>query len=231
MNSVNPFRLEGQKTIMYRALEGLNWKVPDWIVCPGGNLGNSSSFGKALYELKKLGLIDKLPRIAIINAEGANTLHRLFNEEKVRWNNGKPDFAKIKSFYAKMDEEKRKAHTLASAIEINRPVNLTKALRVLEWTNGVVTQVSDADMLEAKAVVGLNGFGCEPASAATVAGIKKLVAQGVMKPNETVVGILTGHQLKDPVATIDYHTNKNNKYANMPVEVENDINAIIKVLK
>src|SRR3989338_3329725 len=231
MNSVNPFRLEGQKTIMYRALEGLDWKVPDWIVVPGGNLGNSSSFGKAFSELKSLGLINKVPKIAIINAEGSNTLYRLVNEEKISWNSGKPDFKKIKSFYDKMDKENRKAHTIASAIEINRLLNFIKALRVLENCGGAVEQVTDLEMLDAKAVVGKNGFGCEPASAATVAGIKKLVKKGIIKKGETIVGILTGHQLKDQVATIEYHTNKNNKYANFPVEVNNNLDEIVKAVK
>ena len=231
MNSVNPFRLEGQKTIMYRMLEGLGWNVPDWVVVPGGNLGNSSSFGKAFIELKELGLIEKVPRLAIVNAEGANTLYKLYNEEKLRWNKGKPDFNKIKKFFETMDKENRKAKTIASAIEINRPVNLIKCLRALEFTNGVVTQVSDQEMLDAKAIVGRNGFGCEPASAATVAGIINLVKEGTIKKNETVVGILTGHQLKDPVATINYHTNKKNKFANFPVEVENNLIDIIKAIK
>lgn len=230
MNSVNPFRLEGQKTIMYRALEGLGWKVPDWIVCPGGNLGNSSSFSKALYELKELGLITKLPRLAIINAEGANTLHQLVNEENLKWNQGNPDFEKINNFYEQMNREQRKAHTIASAIEINRPVNLTKALRALEWMQGVVEQVSDKEMLDAKAVVGRNGFGCEPASAASVAGIKKLREKGIIKQEDVVVGILTGHQLKDPKATIEYHTNQNT-FSNSPLTVENNADDIVRAIK
>ena len=196
MNSVNPFRIEGQKTIMYRALEGLKWKVPDWIVVPGGNLGNTSSFGKAFYELKELGLIDKIPRIAVINAKGADTFERLVNQEEIKWNGGDVDFPKIKKFYDKMDEENRKAKTLCSAIEINRPVNLIKALRTIEWSNGVVTSVSDQEALDAKAIVGRNGFGCEPASATTVAGIKNLVEEGIIKKGEIVVGILTGTSIK-----------------------------------
>lgn len=230
MNSVNPFRLEGQKTIMYRALEGLGWKVPDWIVVPGGNLGNSSAFGKAFHELYHLGLISKMPRLAIINAEGANTLYKLVNEENLRWNSGFPNFEKINSFYKQMDEEQRKAKTIASAIEINRPVNLTKALRALEWTSGVVEQVSDKEMLDAKAIVGRNGFGCEPASAASVAGIKKLREKGIMNPSDLVVGILTGHQLKDPKATIEYHTNQNT-FSNSPLTVENNADEIIRAIK
>ncbi|MFH1501318.1 MAG: threonine synthase [archaeon] len=231
MNSINPFRLEGQKTMMYRLLEGLNWQVPDWVVCPGGNLGNSSAFGKAFFELRALGLIDKMPRIAVINAKGADTLYRLYNEEGVKWNNGQADLGKIKKFYAQMDKENRRASTIASAIEINRPVNLMKTLRALEWTRGVVEEVSDQEMLDAKAIVGRNGFGCEPASAASVAGIKKLVEKGIVKPEETVVGILTGHQLKDSKVTVEYHSNKENKYANLPIEVENSAEDIIRVLE
>ena len=230
MNSVNPFRLEGQKTIIYRVLEGFNWKAPNWIVVPGGNLGNTSAFGKALYELKELGLIDKIPRIAVINAKGADTFDRIVNQEKIRWNDGKVDLNKIEKFYKKMDEEDRKAKTICSAIEINRPVNLTKALRTIEWSNGVVRSVSDQEALDAKAVVGRNGFGCEPASAVTIAGVKKLVEEGIIKKGESVVGILTGHQLKDPIATINYHKDKNNKFANMPIQVENNIEDIKKAL-
>ncbi len=230
MNSINPFRIEGQKTIMYRALEGLDWKVPDWIVVPGGNLGNTSSFGKSFYELKKLGIIDKIPRIAVINVKGANTFDRIINEEKITWNNGDVNFDKIKNFYEKMDEENRKANTICSAIEINRPVNLIKALRAIEWSNGVVRSVSDKDALDAKAIVGKNGFGCEPASATTIAGIKKLIEEGIIKKDETVIGILTGHQLKDPIATINYHTNASNKFANMPVVVENNLEDIKKAI-
>src|SRR5206468_9094143 len=124
VNSVNPFRLEGQKTIMFRVLEALSWEVPDWIVVPGGNLGNSSAFGKAFAELKQLGLIDRIPRLAVINADGADTLYQLHERQKVRWNDGRPDLAAIGRFYAQMDAEKRKAETLATAIQINRPVSL-----------------------------------------------------------------------------------------------------------
>ena len=131
-NSVNPFRLEGQKTIMYRVLEGLGWEVPDWIIVPGGNLGNSSAFGKAFLELKHLGLIDRLPRLAVINAAGANTLYDLYEHQGLRWNDGRPNQLLIDTFYADMQAEDRRANTLASAIEINRPVNLTKCLRALD---------------------------------------------------------------------------------------------------
>src|SRR5512146_2860523 len=124
MNSVDPFRLEGQKTIMYRVLEALAWQVPDWIIVPGGNLGNSSAFGKAFIELKRLGLIDRVPRIAIINATGADTLYRLVEREHLRGNGGRVDQGLVDRYYRQMRADGRKASTIASAIEINVPVNL-----------------------------------------------------------------------------------------------------------
>ncbi|MFT3788506.1 MAG: pyridoxal-phosphate dependent enzyme [Tepidisphaeraceae bacterium] len=132
MNSVNPFRLEGQKSIMFRILEAMTWDVPDWIVVPGGNLGNCSAFGKAFKELLELGLIKRAPRLAVINAAGANTLHEVYNGRGLRWNDGKVDCEKLGQFYGELNEAGYKAHTIASAIEIGRPVNLPKALR--RWT-------------------------------------------------------------------------------------------------
>jgi len=234
-NSVNPFRLEGQKSIMYRVLEGLQWEVPDWIVVPGGNLGNSSAFGKAFIELKQLGLIDRIPRLAVINAGGANTLYQLFEHDGLRWNDGNPDQALIKKFYDQMDAENRRANTLASAIEINRPVNLTKCLRALDACDGVVREVCDAEILDAKARVGAGGFGCEPASGASVAGAKLLRQQGIIAPSDRVVCILTGHQLKDPTATVNYHAGKDGEkfvpeFRNAPIVVENDFTKIMDVI-
>jgi threonine synthase len=244
LNSVNPFRLEGQKTIMYRILETLNWEVPDWIVVPGGNLGNSSAFGKAFKELHELGLIRKLPRLAVINAHGANTLHRLYNGLGVRWNGGSYDRPKVDAFYAQMDSEHREASTIASAIEINRPVNLTKCLRSLEWLNGVVTDVTDQEIVDAKAIVGRGGLGCEPASAASVAGTKKLIAEGVIDPSARIVCIITGHTLKAASTTVGYHSLhgeelrhefrefdiRTNPYANSPILVRNELDAILQAL-
>ena len=227
-NSVNPFRLEGQKTIVYRILEGLNWEVPDWIVVPGGNLGNSSAFGKALSELEHLGLIDRVPRLAIVNAAGANTLRRLW-EDGLRWNGGAPDETAVGTFYGVMDAEDRRAKTLASAIQINRPVNLYKCLRALDVTDGVVREVDDAAILDAKSQVGAGGFGCEPASAASVAGVKLLREQGVIAPSDRVAAILTGHELKDPDATVNYHQGAA-AHANPPVPVKNDADAILAAL-
>ncbi len=245
VNSVNPFRLEGQKTIMFRVLEALGWQVPDWIVVPGGNLGNSSAFGKAFHELKMLGLIDRIPRLAVINAAGANTLYQLYEKQGVRWNAGSPDRAKINAFFAEMNRQNRRASTLASAIEINRPVNLEKCLRALEWCNGVVREVDDQKIVDAKSQVGATGLGCEPASAASVAGAKLLREEGVISPDERVVCILTGHQLKDPDVTVAYHSGNAAKFeekltphgvrtaefANHPIPVENDVDKIIAAIR
>ncbi len=227
MNSVNPFRLEGQKAIMYRVLEARGWRVPDWIVVPGGNLGNTSAFGKAFMELKKLDLIDRVPRLAVINAKGANTLARLYNERDLRWNNGRFDRDVTAQFFAEMDASGHRAKTVASAIEIGRPVNLPKALRALDFTNGVVREADDDAILDGRARVARFGYGCEPASGATIAGVRQLVEEGVIKPGQDVVCILTGHELKDTDRTVDYHLGERpGKLANPPVKVANDLDAI-----
>jgi threonine synthase len=245
VNSVNPFRLEGQKTIMLRVLEALRWEVPDWIVVPGGNLGNSSAFGKAFHELHELGLIDRVPRLAVINAAGASTLYELFERRGLRWNHGRPEASIIDTYYAELDQAGRRAATIASAIEINRPVNLSKCLRALECCDGVVREVTDEQMLNAKAQVGANGLGCEPASAASVAGAKVLREEGIIEPGERVVCILTGHQLKDPTATVAYHTHDQAEFnrvlgsrgvtraafANRAVQVENNLDEIIRAIE
>ena len=245
VNSVNPFRLEGQKTIMLRVLEALRWEPPDWIVVPGGNLGNSSAFGKAFEELKHLGLIDRTPRLAVINAAGANTLYELFHRRGLRWRGGDVDQSIVDVYYRQLDEQHQKASTIASAIEINRPVNLDKCLRALDVCDGVVREVSDQDILDAKAQVGAGGIGCEPASAASVAGAKLLRDEGVIAPSDRVVCILTGHQLKDPTATVAYHTTDQQQFndvlgkrgvrrasfANRAVAVPNDLDEIIKAIQ
>lgn len=233
MNSVNPFRLEGQKTIMLRILEGLNWRVPDWIVVPGGNLGNSSAFGKAFAELRALGLIDRVPRLAIINAHGARTLDRVVNEMGVTWNGGRYDKSAVTAEFERMDRERERASTVASAIEINRPVNLPKALRAIDVMDGVVRTVDDETIVEHKALVGRHGFGCEPASGASVAGVRLLRAEGVIQPTEIVACVLTGHQLKDPDVTVGYHQGERDgpsTLANAPVPVADDLDAIIAAM-
>ena len=239
VNSVNPFRLEGQKTIMLRILEGLNWETPDWIVVPGGNLGNSSSFGKMFAELNELGLIDQIPRVAIINAEGASTLKHLVNERGFKWENGKFDIQTGKDHFSEMQRAGQYANTVASAIEINLPVNLSKCLRAIEITDGVVRDVSDTEILNAKALVARHGFGCEPASGASVAGVKLLRDEGIIGPSDRVACVLTGNILKDPTATVGYHTDKSWRedkniagalYSNLPIGVANNLEDIIQVI-
>ncbi len=219
VNSVNPFRIEGQKTIPIRALEYLNWETPDWLVYPGGALGNISSCGKALMELHEWGWIKKIPRIAVINSEGASTLSDLYNgkfeNKELRWNDGNPNTELISRYYDHLDKEGLRPKTKATAIQIGRPANILKGLRALEFTNGVATTVSDSEMLDGMSVVGLNGFDCEMASGATVVGIKKLINEGTIKKDDVVVGILTGRQ-KDAMIPVDYHRNSENKFAIPP---------------
>jgi threonine synthase len=187
LNSVNPYRLEGQKTAAVELLEQLGWSVPDHIVVPGGNLGNSSAIGKALVELRDLGLISGLPKVSVIQAAGANPLVRT-----VRENGGK-------SLLTVQPD------TMATAIRIGNPASWRKALRVLDATGGTVEEVTEAEIALAKAEIGSDGVGCEPASAVTLAGLKKLVQSRFVAPDESVVLILTGHVLKDPEYTLKFH--------------------------
>ena len=217
LNSINPFRIEGQKTIIFELLQYRHWVPPDWIVVPAGNLGNTSAFGKALHELQQLGLMDRLPRIASVQAEGANPFYQGYMT----------GFKELKRVRAK---------TIASAIKIGSPVSYWRAARSLRWTNGVVTQVSDEEILEAKAQVDAAGIGCEPASAAAVAGTRRLVAEGVIGRDESVVAILTGHLLKDPDTTVAYHTEeagegRSKNHANRPIKVQANALAIRQVLE
>jgi threonine synthase len=231
LNSLNPFRLEGQKAIMYRIIEQMGWTIPDWIVVPGGNLGNSSAFGKAFYELKQIGLIKQIPRMAIINATGADTLTDLVNNKKLAWNDGKVDQAIIDDYYADLTARNFSPHTCASAIEISRPVNLKKCLRAIDICDGVVRAVTDAEIVDAKAIIGKYGLGCEPASAATIAGLRHLRAEGVIGSDERVACVLTGHPLKDPNVTVNYHKEKQGEFSNPPIEAPNDLDEIIKLIK
>lgn len=216
LNSLNPFRLEGQKSIVFEAVQQLGWDVPDWIVVPAGNLGNTSAFGKALYELKELGLISRMPRLAAVQAQGANPFYRSF----------------LGGF---QQRERVEARTVATAIRIGDPVSYHRAVRALRWTDGLVTEVTDQQIMDAKARVDAAGIGCEPASAAAVAGAKKLVEAGVIGRQEKVLVILTGHLLKDPQATVDYHLEKlaglTPAYANRPVAIEPTLEAVQEALE
>ncbi|MFL6331077.1 MAG: threonine synthase [Nitrososphaeraceae archaeon] len=220
VNSVNPFRLEGQKAIVYRVMEHLNWQPPDWIVYPGGALGNSSSCGKALIELYEWGWIKKIPRIIVVNSTGANTFYELvngyFENRCLAWNDGKPDLEMVKRYYEYKDKKGIRPKTNATAIQIGKPANIAKALRAIDFTNGIVVEVDDKDMTDGMAVVGLNGFDCEMASGAVPAAVRKLRHEETIKKDDMVVGILTGRQ-KDPSLAVQYHVNPDNTFARPPL--------------
>ena len=179
LNSVNPFRIEGQKTIVFETLQQLGWEAPDWIVLPGGNLGNTAAFGKALEEAHTWGLIDRVPRLAVVQAQGAAPFARGFAGEFIQ-------------------RVRVEAETVATAIRIGDPASWDRAVRSIRYTDGVVLAVPDAEILAAKAVIDRNGVGCEPASAAALAGIRQLTATGKIAADARVVAVLTGHMLKDP---------------------------------
>ena len=213
LNSINPFRLEGQKTIVLELLQQLSWDPPDWIVLPAGNLGNTAAFGKALREARGWGLISRVPRLAAVQAAGAAPFARGFEE----------GFARRHTV---------KAETVATAIRIGDPASWDRAVRAIRETDGVVLAVSDEELLEAKAVVDRCGVGCEPASAASVAGVRALVRRGVIDPAEHVVAVLTGHVLKDPGILLEYHREREPAPpgANRPVEIAPRLEEVARVL-
>jgi threonine synthase len=214
LNSINPFRIEGQKTIAFEMLQQLGWEAPDWVVLPAGNLGNTAAIGKALLQARDLGLIERVPRIAAVQASGANPFYRSYQS----------------GFAERFTVE---AHTVASAIKIGAPVSFARARRAIRETNGIVTQISDAEILEAKAVIDRAGIGCEPASAASVAGARRLVGEGIIGEGERVVCILTGNILKDPDTTISYHmddTDEAKSHVNRPVVVGGEMDEVRRVI-
>ena len=214
LNSINPFRIEGQKTIVLEILQQLAWESPDWIVVPAGNLGNTAAFGKALREARQWGLISRLPRLVAVQAAGAAPFARSFAE----------GFAQ---------KHRVKAETVATAIKIGDPASYDRAVQAITETNGVVLAVDDAELLEAKAAIDASGVGCEPASAVSLAGLRQLVRSGVVKPADNVVAILTGHILKDPGLLLRYHQEMDPAPAgaNRPVEIEVSLSALERVLK
>ena len=235
LNSVNPFRLEGQKTIALELLQQRNWSIPDRIVVPGGNLGNSSAIAKGFHELIECGVIDRMPKITIIQAAGANPLYQLWRSlEEERRGDGATRRQGEKALTPVAG-----ASTLATAIKIGDPISWPKALRGLRWSGGTVEQVSEQEIADAKAIIGRDGIGCEPASAVTLAGIKKLIAAGAMRADENVVLLLTGHVLKDPDYTVAYHagtlryrdTLLESKFANAFTQIAAQRAAIMHALK
>ena len=222
LNSMNPFRIEGQKTIMVEMMDQRDWCVPDWVVLPGGNLGNTSAFGKALREMRDLGLIPRLPRIAVIQAEGSAPFYNLLRA---------PDRSRLNAV--------EHPQTLATAIRIGDPVSWPKALHEVTCSGGVVEKVTEQEIADAKAVIGRCGIGCEPASAATLAGIRKLTAAGTIARDADVVAVLTGNLLKDPDYIYRYHTGALDapdgtriipNFGNSPTVVPNDADQIAKIL-
>ena len=202
LNSLNPFRLEGQKSIFFEALQQRRWEVPDWVVLPGGNLGNVSALGKAIREANAAGLIDRVPRVAVVQASGAAPFAAAYQR----------GFERL---------EPVNARTVASAIQIGNPVNYPRAWRVIRETEGLVLAVSDDELLRAKAAIDRVGIGCEPASAAGLAGIRRLVADGVIDQGETVLTYLTGDLMKDVAVVADYHlAGKGGDDANRPVLID-----------
>jgi threonine synthase len=221
LNSINPYRVEGQKTTAFELLEQFDWEPPDHIILPGGNLANSSAMGKALREMKQLGLVSRVPKISVIQAEGANPLVRSIRE------NGGERLIPVH------------AETLATAIRIGNPASWKKALRVIRDSGGTVEQVSEIEIALAKAEIGAEGIGCEPASAVTLAGLKKLVRQGFVKRSESVVLILTGHALKDSEYTLKFHrgdlfaggaAEELKPQQRAPISLEPNVDAVIDLL-
>jgi threonine synthase len=226
LNSINPFRLEGQKTLALELLEQLDWQPPDHIVVPGGNLGNSSAIGKALLEMLDLGLIPRLPKLSVIQAEGANALVRTLREA------GGKHLVSVQ------------AETRATAIRIGNPASWQKAVKVLQATGGACDEVSEVEIAQAKAEIGAEGIGCEPASAVTLAGLKKLLRGGFVKPDETVVLVLTGNLLKDPDFTMKLHRGELfhgsahqqenaslNSFRHPPVVLDANLDAVVRTLE
>lgn len=206
VNSINPFRIEGQKTIVWELLQDLGWIAPDWIVVPAGNLGNTSAFGKALREAHALGWIDRVPRIASIQAKGANPFFRSFTG-------------------AFRERHRIEAETIASAIRIGDPVSHDRAVAAIRQTDGIVEEVSDRELMDAKRDIDRMGIGCEPASATTLAGVRKLRASGAMREGERVVCVLTGHILKDTDAIMK------NVPAAQIVEIDPSIDAVERAVR
>jgi threonine synthase len=214
LNSINPFRIEGQKTIVFELLQQLSWEAPDWIVFPAGNLGNTAAFGKAVREAHEWGLISQRPRLAAVQAAGAAPFAQSFRDGFVR-------------------RHRVKAETVATAIKIGDPASYDRAVTAIRETNGVVLSAPDAELLEAKAAIDAAGVGCEPASAASLAGIRRLVHEGAVKPGQRVVAILTGHILKDPGLLMRYHQEMDPPPAgaNRPIEIDATLAALERVLR
>jgi threonine synthase len=212
LNSINPWRVEGQKTIVLEILQQLGWNVPDFIVLPAGNLGNTAAFGKALREAHALGLIARMPRIVSVQAAGAAPFAKAFRE----------------GFGTRYRVQ---AETIATAIRIGDPASWDRAVRTIRDTDGIVLSVTDDEIIDAKVQIDAAGVGCEPASAASVAGVKQLVRDGVINSGDRVVAVLTGHVLKDPGMLVELHQQRDDfALANKPIEIDASVKAVADVI-
>jgi threonine synthase len=204
LNSINPYRLEGQKTIGFEVIDQLG-QVPDRIILPVGNAGNISAIHKGLLEWEALGFIDHLPMMTGIQAQGS-----------------RPVVDAIERGLPVVINETR-PETVATAIRIGAPVNAEKALTAIRTTGGTAAAVSDEEILAMQRMLAAQeGIGVEPASAASVAGARKLAEQGVIDRTETVVCVVTGHLLKDPETVI--------RQCNPPVEIDADLAQLLSAL-
>ena len=215
-NSINSLRIEGQKTISIELCQQFDWEVPDWIVIPGGNLGNISALGKGFLMMRELGLITKLPRLVCAQAEHANPLYLSY----------------LKNFEEFQPVKAKK--TLANAIQIGNPVSINKAIRTLKEFDGIVEQASEQELADASALVDKTGtFNC-PHTGVALAAFLKLKERGVFKKSDRVVIVSTAHGLKFVEFKIGYHMGQLegvfSKYANRPVELPPDYDAITETI-
>lgn len=213
VNSINPYRLEGQKTIVLEMLEQCGWHAPDWIALPAGNLGNTAAFGMALVAAHACGLIGRIPRLLAVQADGAAPFAHAFDS----------GFTSLRPVTP---------NTVATAINIGDPASYDRAVRSIRETNGVVTSVRDEDILDAKAAIDAAGLGCEPASAASVAGVRRMVRDGIIAPDDDVVCVLTGHLLKDPDIVVRFHEHarEDREAANPPRPIDPTIDEVKRAL-
>jgi len=213
-NSMNSLRIEGQKTVSIELTQQLGWKAPDWVIIPGGNLGNVSALGRGFLMMKELGIINKLPRICVAQSERANPLYLSYLT----------NFQEFKPVKAK--------ETVATAIRIGNPVSKDRAINTLKKFNGIVVQASEDELSNAAALLDLYGLYTCPHTGVATAGFIKLANQGIIKENDKVVIISTAHGLKFTEFKLKYHEQNLkdviSKYPNKPIELPADINVIKK---
>lgn len=213
-NSMNSLRIEGQKTIAIEIVEQFDWEVPDWVVIPGGNLGNVSALGSGFLLMSELGLISKLPRIAVAQAERANPLYLAYTR----------GLDQLEPVLARK--------TLANAIQIGNPVSYERAVRTLQRFDGVVEQASESELSEAAARADLTGTFNDPHTGVALAALEKLVAKRTIEPGQRVVVISTASGLKFTDFKVRYHDQAlkdlgvESRYANRPIELEPTIDAV-----